>query len=483
MMNEHSYNNKHLRNLEQVTKQVQRSYKDAINQIAELAKNTTLDKSGEFYFAHHKTLSKKVDGILENLFTEVSSTIVTGVNSSWQIAVDKNNEICHYLYGKGIKDLPDDYKAKYLSNNDEARQSFINRKEAGQLNWSERVWNLKGQFKQELELALESNLGKGNSAQFIAKEIKTYLNKPDKLFRRVRNEKGELRLSKNAKAYHPGQGSYRSSYRNALRLARNEINFSYEKSNHEKRQQQDFVVGVEIKVSKNHNPASDKGGISCLSLQGMYPKDFDFTYKWHVNCLCQSFAILKTKEEVNDDLDKILAGQEPDGESVNKVTGLPNSFSGWVDKNKDMWKGWKNEPRFLTYNQGLLNNLEKVIENKLSELPRGAIFEDAKRIDSIFKKAIHGYSEVLETFEKNKENGIFKVIRVDDIRITQPNIQSKKVVRMASDIEKTPIINVVEFEDGEMAIFDGHHRLTTVWALNKKKVKVFLVKQPVKKRI
>ena len=37
-----------------------------------------------------------------------------------------------------------------------------------------------------------------------------------------------------------------------------------------------------------------------------------------------------------------------------------------------------------------------------------------------------------------------------------------------------PLINVVKFKDG-YAIYDGHHRLMTAWALDDKKIKVNLV--------
>jgi hypothetical protein len=39
-----------------------------------------------------------------------------------------------------------------------------------------------------------------------------------------------------------------------------------------------------------------------------------------------------------------------------------------------------------------------------------------------------------------------------------------------------PIINVVQFNDGEMAIYDGHHRLVANWALGNQNIKVNLVK-------
>ena len=42
-------------------------------------------------------------------------------------------------------------------------------------------------------------------------------------------------------------------------------------------------------------------------------------------------------------------------------------------------------------------------------------------------------------------------------------------------MNKLSTINVVKFEDGEMAIFDGHHRLVANWALGNSKIEVNLV--------
>jgi len=324
---------------------------------------------------------------------------------------------------------------------------------------------------------LEYGINKGQSAASIARDIKSYLNEPNKLFRRVKDEQGVLRLSKAAKAYNPGRGRYRSSYKNAFRLTRNETNFSYEGAQYAKNQQQDFVVGIEIKVSPSHNPADDKGGISCLSLEGKYPKDFDFTYKWHVNCKCTSFTILKSKEELDSDLDKILAGEKPNTPSKNSIYDKPENFNKYIVDNP---KKFKNPGRTFEANKDLKSKISKDAEQlaieKINKLPKGTIFDDAKRIDSIFEKSSYGYSETLEAFEKHRDTGVIEFLSVDKIKITQPNIQSNKVFNMIKTPDKLPIINVVEFKDGEYVIFDGHHRLTSFWALNKREFKAFLVK-------
>jgi hypothetical protein len=114
--------------------------------------------------------------------------------------------------------------------------------------------------------------------------------------------------------------------------------------------------------------------------------------------------------------------------------------------------------------------------NKIDSLPQGKIFDDAKRIDNIFNKSKHSYSEVIEAYEKNKNNNTTQFVTVKDIHITQPNIQSNKVKQTITSSDVTAPLNVVQFPDGEMAIYDGHHRLTVAWAMGKNKIKVNLVK-------
>jgi hypothetical protein len=123
----------------------------------------------------------------------------------------------------------------------------------------------------------------------------------------------------------------------------------------------------------------------------------------------------------------------------------------------------------------LRNLLVETSNNKIDELPIGKLFNDAKNIQRIFNISRRSWSAVIEAFEKNKDNGNLQLVSLKDIHITQPNIQSNKVKTILADLNKLSTINVVEFEDGEMAIFDGHHRLVANWALGNSKIQVNLV--------
>ena len=134
-----------------------------------------------------------------------------------------------------------------------------------------------------------------------------------------------------------------------------------------------------------------------------------------------------------------------------------------------------NIPSFKDFLNESKQNLESATE-KIDGLPIGKIFDDAKNIDGIFKKSQHSWSEVIENFEKHKDEGKPELVNIKDIHITQPNIQANKVKAMINNIGKTPPIDVVQFKNGEQAIFDGHHRLVSHWALGENKIKVNLVK-------
>jgi hypothetical protein len=354
MPNISKYDLLHAQNVNKYADKVRNYYLKAIKEISKLSNNINLNANSELYLKAQGNINEQINNVLKELQNNVYGTTVEGINSEWDLAVEKNNELAQKLYGKDLKDLPKEYREKYLSNNALAKENFLMRKNGAGLGLSDLVWNNTKQLKQELELALEVGIGKGQSAQSIAKDIKQYLNDPDKLFRRVRNkENGVLRLSKAAQSYHPGQGRYRSSYKNALRLTRNETNFSYEGSNHLKQQQQDFIVGIEIRTSPQHREADDKGGINCTALQGKYPKEFNFTYKWHVNCKCMSLNILKTKEELSKDVDLILSGKEPLKTSENLVSDLPNHYTSYLKDNEKKWNGYKNPPRTFENNKSL----------------------------------------------------------------------------------------------------------------------------------
>lgn len=168
---------------------------------------------------------------------------------------------------------------------------------------------------QHIETSLAEGLAEGRSAAELSRTIREDLREPHKLFRRVRDKNGILQLSKPARAFHPGQGVYRSSYKNALRLTRTEINVSYAEADFERWQRLDFVIGYEVRLSNNHTCNGHPFTDICDELAGKYPKWFKFT-KWHPQCRCVCLAIF---------------GDDP---GAGEVRDVPPNFKQWVTDNK-----------------------------------------------------------------------------------------------------------------------------------------------------
>lgn len=197
----------------------------------------------------------------------------------------------------------------------------------------------------------------------MSRDLRGYLQQPDKLFRRVRDAYGVLRLSQAAKAYHPGRGVYRSSYKNARRLAATETNIAYNTADYLRWQQLDFVVGIRVELSNNHtlngrpfhdicDELSAPRGSNNTGGRGCYPKDFKFT-GWHPLCRCHALTILKTDDEIAEDTRRILAGEPTDTGSVNRVDDMPQEFKEWVDSNAGRITGAANRgtlPYFIRDN-------------------------------------------------------------------------------------------------------------------------------------
>jgi len=118
---------------------------------------------------------------------------------------------------------------------------------------------------------------------------------------------------------------------------------------------------------------------------------------------------------------------------------------------------------------------EDAAVQKVEALPKGSLFDDAKRIDSIFQISNRSWSEVVQAWEENEKSAKSKTINPKDVQITQRNIQSSKVQEMIYRKGTLKTIHVIEFPEG-MVIYDGHHRLTTAWALGETKLKVDYIK-------
>lgn len=323
------YDAQHRKNLTARAKNVERLYRQAVNKMAAAAQPSLFGGGAgqEFTWRDFPVLEKEINTLARELTNGIQLNIEQGDTEAWHLSNVKNDAMVQTLVGK--TKIPEATLRQWNEPNLRAMNAFIARKEAG-MGLSGRVWKLGEQFKDEMELALQTCIGKGMSAADISREIRQYLKEPNKLFRRVRDENGVLRLSKSAAAYHPGQGVYRSSYRNALRMTATENNMAYRSADHERWGNLPFVLGIEIRTSNNH-PVED----ICDELMGRFPKEFKFI-GWHPWCRCYAVAILAIQKEMDEYTKALMNGEDVTGwKFTGEVKEMPEQWNTWMEANAE----------------------------------------------------------------------------------------------------------------------------------------------------
>lgn len=394
-------------------------YNKAILDFAQIATRTNIDPAKQFSFSDYPGANAAAQRIINTLASKMQSVISTGSRNQWLYACRKNDEFLSHIMSTSR--VPKKVLEKMQDRNLKALDSFQNRKVNG-MGLSKRVWNYAGQMKDTMEMGIDVGIGKGKSAVKLARDLKQYLKYPDKLFHKVKDKHGNLVLSKNAKAFHPGQGVYRSSVKNAQRLTRSEINMAYRQSDIMRWKQLDFVVGFEVKVSerhkewlkewKKHNPGKTE---ICDQLAGRYPKAFFFK-GWHPQCMCHVIPIMMDRDEFNtDELNELKAAFK--GEEYNKftsrntVTDVPDGLKNWVADNAEKSQGWKSAPYFIKENfQGgtIAGGLKVAPEASLNVLkPVITKPEESK------SKIIMSESEFISKVKQAEDNGESVLYRGD----------------------------------------------------------------------
>lgn len=343
--------NKRIKAFEKLVKEI---FNLSNEEAIKLAQSANYDAKKLFKFSDYPEIRKKANKLFSQFQKDLKKVIVNGVTSEWENSNLANNQLAlNVMNLKSLEEITANQR-KYFNNNQPALNSFIERKTNG-MNLSDRVWNLTKQYKVGLEQALSVGIADGRSAAELSKDVRQFLNEPNKLFRRVRDFENRLNLSSKAKEYQPGQGIYRSSFKNALRLTGTEINMAYRTADHYRWLQLDFVVGVEIKLSKNHTIKDPKTGKSipfydiCDELQGKYPKTFLFK-GWHPNCRCFAIPVLKSREEF---FNKTNSSRE--------VKEIPQNFKEWNSKNEERISKAKSIPYFIRDNKSFVSSLNNEV--------------------------------------------------------------------------------------------------------------------------
>jgi hypothetical protein len=444
-----SYNLKHFRTTEQYVAAVNSLFDRATKAIANAAVKGEYDPDKPFSFDDYPDVKVYAQKIITGLANNVTSVVETGVKKEWLAACKKNDEFIasimdtSKLSKKRLEQLQD--------RNLDALQTFQQRKIKG-LDLSKRVWKYTEQYKAQIELGLDVGLGEGRSAQQLSRDLKQNLNNPDKLFRRVRDKHGNLVLSKAAKAFHPGQGIYRSAHKNAMRLTRSEINMAYRESDYLRWQQLDFVVGFEVHRS-NHEPLCKCD--LCQRLTGRYPKTFKFV-GWHPQCMCYATAILMDEKTFDEqelsDLKSALYGKEYKKlVPKNAVTDLPQGFKDWVAENMQKQANWTSTPYFIRdnfVNANLADGLKyvapaKPIKPVKTEQQKEDTQENLHEVIKLMEDSKVEYHEVKELATKLAEAEIIERIAGGDM--TNGSCSSLAFAYAGNKIG----FDVLDFRDGK----------------------------------
>lgn len=289
---------------------VQAVYDMLNQQAANIAMMTGYDGSKEFHFSDFPQVREAVQRLQQDYVQSMHAIIYRGTSDEWKQSNLVQDLLADKILGKySSKSWGRKHEVYYQTNSD-ALKAFQQRKDNG-MGLSQRIWNMSGNYKEELEYSISTAIQKGTSAVQLSKKLSKYLNDFPSLKKDYKEKYG--------KDVDCHDCEYRS-----IRLARSEINMAYRSAEQTRWRQMDFVLGYEIKLSKKHKKDSD----ICDDLAGQYPKDFVWT-GWHPNDLCYVIPILKTEEEFWHDEDT------PPINQTKPVTEFPSGFNEYMEGHLD----------------------------------------------------------------------------------------------------------------------------------------------------
>ncbi len=154
------------------------------------------------------------------------------------------------------------------------------RTQYGGVTLSRRVWDITWEREKAIRNALQRGVLLGDSAAKLSREIRPHLVHPNDRFHKVRKD-GKLVWSKPAQAVQRGRGVYKSAYKNAMRLARTEVNRAYHEGQIRYGQQKNWIDGYIWKL----------GGIGpwkcvCPDWAGRFFTKGNVPQRPHPQCMC-----------------------------------------------------------------------------------------------------------------------------------------------------------------------------------------------------
>lgn len=308
---------RHLQKLLQQQGSIKYIFDEFVRKVGQIMTGWS-DSGSENVWIRNANIERAIENELAILREKLLENIQSHTTDAWERSNLKTDE----LVSGFIDNLPinETIRKGVFARNEEAFSAFMKRKVDG-FTISDRVWKVTGTAKENIEHYLSSGLSTGRPAALISQDVRQLLKEPDRRFHRIRNADGKLVPSAPMAAYHPGQGVYRSSYKNALRLAVTNTNEMYRLADHERWKNLDFILGVDIRRS-----ASNKGPCPiCDAMVGKYPKDF--VYKgWHPFCICPATPILMKED------DFIKSITDENYQMSGQITELPENGRAYLEE-------------------------------------------------------------------------------------------------------------------------------------------------------
>lgn len=329
-------------------KRLGRLYSDYVKKLTSLGYGEdVLEDDALFNFDNFPQLKARLNDIFNDYYQNSLLCYKSGITDGVALAYNHDEMVIG-----GYSVLTD--KAIRVARDTAAATFILNRlKTKNGLNLAQIVWNYCQQTKSEFEMAMSNTIAdgikKGSSAEEVGKSIRKYLNDPDMMYRRYHT----IKVQKNGKKKDVvtwrrrriidgkvrfieeplekvGMGVYRSARKNALRVARTEINSAYHKARNERWQNEPFVIGQYIHVSPQHNIDD-----ICNDLEGRYPKDYVWI-SWHPQCICTSDPITIQGEEKKEFYKRLMAGEDMSNYvSPFAVLTMPEKYNQYIKDNSE----------------------------------------------------------------------------------------------------------------------------------------------------
>lgn len=329
-------------------KRLGRLYSDYVKKLTSLGYGEdVLEDDALFNFDNFPQLKARLNEIFNDYYQNSLLCYKSGITDGVALAYNHDEMVIggySVLTDKAIRVARDTAAATFISNRLKTKNG---------LNLAQIIWNYCQQTKSEFEMAMSNTIAdgikKGSSAEEVGKSIRKYLNDPDMMYRRYHT----IKVQKNGKkkdvvtwrrrriidgkvrfVEEPlekvGMGVYRSARKNALRVARTEINSAYHKARNERWQNEPFVIGQYIHVSPQHNIDD-----ICNDLEGRYPKDYVWI-SWHPQCICTSDPITIQGEEKKEFYKRLMAGEDMNNYvSPFAVLTMPEKYNQYIKDNSE----------------------------------------------------------------------------------------------------------------------------------------------------